>query len=81
MSLLYSNEYIYDYRNNDYINPSNNMNGFVALKDAMRHITAMPTNMFSYRKQRVFKTIVRNHPDFVKMSIDVPTPMLKMRYL
>jgi hypothetical protein len=72
MSLLYTHQNVYDYRKNEYIYPSNNMNGFVALKDSMVSLTNQ-----DYRKRRLFKVIVRNHPEFVKQSIDVPLPIVK----
>lgn len=75
MSLMYTRQNIYDYRKQEYINPSNYMNGFIALRDAMYKLTTSCN--IDHKKNRVSKVIVRNHPEFVKQSIDVPIPSVK----
>jgi hypothetical protein len=74
MSLLYYNGgSVYDNQSGSVINFSSGMNGCVLLRDVMNRIAAYHS---PYKRNRVFSTIVRNHPEFVKLSIGIPNPIV-----
>jgi hypothetical protein len=57
---------------NKVVEISNGINGLALLKNDMRSICNK-----SYAREnqfRIFSTIIRNHPEFVKISIDIPKP-------
>ena len=76
LSLLYERATnIFDTDTNQLVNVSNGINGLAIIRDTMKRIcynSFVPID----RKFRIFSTIVRNHPEFVKMSIDIPRPLL-----
>jgi hypothetical protein len=73
ISLLFPN-------GDDHINEDNNMrvsngiNGCMALKLEMRDLTHKSNGVNKISK--LLSLVIRNHPDFVKQSMDIPSPII-----
>jgi len=72
-SLIYDKHTaIFDRDTNQVTHLSNGITGVSILKEVMKSIC---TKYYSRENIfRIFSTIVRNHPEFVKISIDIPRP-------
>lgn len=79
-SLLYdSRTSVFDPDSNSYNNNiSNGITGCTILKDCMRRINSYYNYRYIDKRFRIFSIIVRNHPEFVKMSIDIPPPIANL---
>lgn len=78
-SLLFDkNANFLDKDTNQLIRPSNGITGCALFNKCFKE-NFWPSRYYSIDKSfRIFSTIIRNHPEFVKMSIDIPRPNVNM---